>query len=279
MKLTQSNLNKLLERLGLQDVQIVDNENEADKFSDDEIINSFLETKKPIFLQNFESEILPERLKAEAGKFGGNLKNTIKKLSNGQIKESDLAGKKDDEVLQLFAEFLHKDKDTSTEDLRTQMKTLSESQNAALENLKKEYEDKLSGKDKEFDGFQIESYLGTLLNEMPLLGEDPKAKIGVLKSAIEANYSSVWNREKKDLELREKENPDRFAQLNENTILSPKAYAENLFKGLGMVKTDMSKESATKHVDTGDFSGNKTDIKAPGYELPFAGVVANMESK
>jgi hypothetical protein len=278
MKLTQDNLKKLLAHLGLQDVQLVEDDKEADTFDENEIINSFLDTKKPIFLQNFESEILPEKLKAEAGKFGGNLKNTIKKLSNGQIKDSDLAGKKDDEVLQMFAEFLHKDKDTSTEDLRNQIKNLSESQSETIENLKKEYEEKLSGKDKEFDSFHIESYLGSLINEIPLVGDDSKAKIGVLKNSIESNYSPFWNREKKELELREKSNPERFAQLNENTILSPKTYAENLFAGLGMVKKDMSKESATNHIETGNMIGNKTDMQIPGNDLPFAGVVAGIEA-
>ncbi|ROI05451.1 hypothetical protein EGI16_03430 [Chryseobacterium sp. G0240] len=265
--------------LGVQDVQIVEDEKEADQFNDDEIINTFLENKKPIFMQNFESEILPDKLKAEAGKFGGNLKNTIKKLSNGQIKDADLAGKKDDEVLQMFADFLQKDKDASTEDLRTQIKTLSENQNEALEKLKQEYEDKLSGKDKEFDDLHIATYLGKLVGELPLIGDDANAKINVLKSAISDNYSPVWNREKKELELREKNNPERFAQLNENTLLSPKTYAENLFKGLGMVKNDMSNESATKHVEIGTMTGNKTDNHVPGNELPFAGVVAAMETK
>ncbi len=278
MKLTQKNVIKLLASLGVQDVQLVDDEKDADQFNDDEIINGFLETKKPIFMQNFESEILPEKLRAEAGKFGGNLKNSIKKLSNSQIKDIDLAGKTDAEVLQIFADFLHKDKDSSTEDLRTQIKTLSQSQTEAIEKLKEEYEGKLSGKDKEFDSFHIESYLGKLVNELPLLGEDPAAKIGALKSNLESNYSPVWNREKKELELREKQNPERFAQLNENTLLTPKTYAENFFKGLGMVKTDMSGEKATNHVDKGNGSGSSTDFQNRS-DMPFASVLAGMEQK
>lgn len=278
MKLTQANLIKLLSSLGLQDVQVVEDEKDADQFNGDEIINGFLETKKPVFMQNFESEILPERLKAEAGKFGGNLKNNIKKLSNSLIKDSDLAGKTDSEVLQIFAEFLNKDKDASTEDLRNQMKTLSESQQSTIDKLKQEYEGKLSGKDKEFDSFHIESYLGKLVNELPLLGEDPAVKIGALKSNIESNYSPVWNREKKELELREKQNPERFAQLNENTLLTPKTYAENFFKGLGMVKTDMSKENATDHIDKGNGGGNSTDFQNRT-DMPFASVVAGIEGK
>ncbi|VXB02961.1 hypothetical protein [Chryseobacterium sp. 8AT] len=278
MKLTQANLIKLLSSIGLQDVQVVEDDKDADQFNGDEIINGFLETKKPVFMQNFESEILPERLKAEAGRFGGNLKNNIKKLSNSQIKDSDLAGKTDAEVLQIFADFLHKDKDTSTEDLRTQIKTLSESQQSVLDQLKEEYEGKLSGKDKEFDSFHIESYLGTLVNGLPLLGEDPAVKVGALKSAIESNYSPVWNREKKELELREKQNPERFAQLNENTLLTPKTYAENFFKGLGMVKTDMSKENATDHIDKGNGARNSTDFQNRT-DMPFASVVAGIEGK
>lgn len=278
MKLTQANLIKLLASLGIQDVQVVEDEKEADQFDSDKIINGFLETKKPIFMQNFESEILPERLKAEAGKFGGNLKNSIKKLSNSQIKDSDLAGKTDTEVLQIFADFLHKDKDASTEGLRTQIKTLSESKQNEIDKLKEEYEGKLSGKDKEFDSFHIESYLGKLVNELPLLGEDPVVKIGALKSNIESNYSPVWNREKKELELREKQNPERFAQLNENTLLTPKTYAENFFKGLGMIKTDMSKEKATDHVDKGNGAGSSTDFQNRT-DMPFASVVAAIEQK
>lgn len=278
MKLTQANLIKLLSSLGLQDVQVVEDEKDADQFNGDEIINGFLETKKPVFMQNFESEILPERLKAEAGKFGGNLKNNIKKLSNSLIKDSDLAGKTDSEVLQIFAEFLNKDKDASTEDLRNQMKTLSESQQSTIDKLKEEYEGKLSGKDKEFDSFHIESYLGKLVNELPLLGEDPAVKIGALKSNIESNYSPVWNREKKELELRDKQNPERVAQLNENTLLTPKTYAENFFKGLGMVKTDMSDKTATDYVDKGNGGGNSTDFQNRT-DMPFASVVAGIEGK
>ncbi|MFC7347309.1 hypothetical protein ACFQO9_11330 [Chryseobacterium zhengzhouense] len=252
MKITKANLEKLHKALGLQDVQVVDDEKEADEFNEETIINNFLQPKEQIFRQKWDSEVLPEKLKAEAGKFGGILKNNIKKLSNGNIKASDLEGKTDEESLQIFVEFLQKDKDTSTDGLRQQIKELAESNSAELEKLKNDYEGKLSQKDKETNDIFIENYLGDLVGQIPLIGDDNKAKISVLKNAIESQYSPVWNREKKDLELREKENPERFAMLDQNTILNTKSFAENMFKGLGMIKTDMSNERATDHVDTGN---------------------------
>lgn len=252
MKITKANLERLHKALGLQDVQVVDDEKEADEFNEESIINNFLQPKEQIFRQKWESEVLPEKLKAEAGKFGGILKNNIKKLSNGNIKASDLEGKTDEESLQIFVEFLQKDKDTSTDGLRQQIKELAESNSAEIEKLRGDYEGKLSQKDKETNDIFIENYLGELVGTIPLIGDDNKAKISVLKNAIESKYSPVWNREKKDLELREKENPERFAMLDQNTILNTKSFAENMFKGLGMIKTDMSKEKATDHIDTGN---------------------------
>lgn len=252
MKITKANLERLHKALGLQDVQVVDDEKEADEFNEETIINNFLQPKEQIFRQKWDSEVLPEKLKAEAGKFGGILRNNIKKLSNGNIKASDLEGKTDEESLQIFVEFLQKDKDTSTEGLRQQIKELAESNSAEMEKLKGDYEGKLSQKDKETNDIFIENYLGELVGQIPLIGEDNKAKISVLKNAIESQYSPVWNREKKDLELREKENPERFAMLDQNTILNTRSFAENMFKGLGMIKSDMSKEKATDHVETGN---------------------------
>jgi hypothetical protein len=252
MKLTQANLTKLLASLGLQDVQVVDDEKEADEFNEETILNNYLQPKEQIFRQKWDSEVLPEKLKAEAGKFGGILRNNIKKLSNGNIKASDLEGKTDEESLQIFVEFLQKDKDTSTDGLRQQIKELSDSNLAEIEKLRNDYEGKLSQKEKETNDIFIENYLGDLVGKIPLVGDDNKAKISVLKNTIEAQYSPVWNREKKELELREKDNPERFAMLDQNTLLNAKSFAENMFKGLGMIKTDMSSEKATDHVDTGN---------------------------
>ena len=124
MKITKSNLELLLKNIGIQDVQIVEDDKEADEFNADSIVNSIFSPKEVLLRQQWETEVLPEKLRAEAGKFGGILKNNIKKLSNGLIKGSDLEGKSDEEVLQIFAEFLQKDKDTSTEGLREQIKEI-----------------------------------------------------------------------------------------------------------------------------------------------------------
>lgn len=264
MKLTKANVEALLKNLGIQDAQIVDDE--GDEFNEENIINSIFTPKETVFRQKWETEVLPERLKAEAGKFGGLLKGNIKKLSNGSIKEKDMEGKTDAEVLQLFAEHLQKDKDLSTEEIRTQLKSVTESHAEEIEKIKQEYDGKLSEQSQKFDEINMEAYYTDLVNGLPLMGDDVKVKADTLRNAINAKYKPVWDAEKKAVELRERDNPDKLAIAGDK-IIDPKSFAQDYFKGLGMVKTDMSKEKATDHIDKGSGEPSKTDMTNTG--LPF----------
>lgn len=251
MKLTKANLDLLLSLIGLQDVQIVENETEADEFNSDSIVQNFLTSKEPVFFQKYETEILPKKLQEKAGEFGGKLKTTLRKLSDNQLKTSDFDGKTDDEALKVFVDFINKNKDASAEELREQMRQLGEQHNSEIEELKSGYEAQIAEQIQKVNDRYMEGYYSDILGQMPLIGEDPKAKLEALKNAINANYKPIWNEAKNEVELREKNNPDKLVILDNSNILTPKAYAEQYFGSLGMIKKDMSNENATDHINTG----------------------------
>ena len=277
MKITKDQALQLLTSLGMADVQLVETKEEADELNPESILDAFLEGKKPVLMQKFESDILPEKLKEAAGKFGGNLKNYIRKASDNVIKTSDLEGKTDEEAINLLKAHLHQSKDQSTEEIRKQMEELIETHKADTDKIKGEYDGKISEQTRKFESININSALSDIIKGIPLLGEDEKMKVDTLAYALNNKFTPKWNEEKKFVELREKENPDKLA-LNGNNLVDVKQFATEYFTGLGMIKKDTSGEEARNHLPGGNNGpGKGTDFTQPGAGLPFGGLMESLD--
>lgn len=264
MKLTLAQLQRLFQAMGVaQAVEIVTSEEEANKdFNAENLLKTFSDSKKPIHLAEFNETILPEKIKAVAGEFGGKLNGYIRKVSDNQISLADLEALTDQEKINKLVEVLNTNKGKDTEELRRQITETIEKHNSEIEKLKSEYEQKLTASENRFFDVQVTDFIqNKLLSEIPLIDGDAKVRAGLLKSALSDKYHLVFN-DKNELELRDKQNIESpVIDKEKNTIYQPKQFATEFFTGLGIVKTDNRQELTNSNRDVSNGGGNSHSYK------------------
>src|SRR5690606_29286233 len=134
MKLTKEQIQTLFSELGIaQAVEIVATSEEAEIFNATEVLKNFADSKKPIYLNEFNESILPEKLKEKAGEFGGKLNGYIRKASDNQIPLADLEKLTDQEKIQKLVDLLNSNKGKDTEELRKQITATIDQHNSEIE--------------------------------------------------------------------------------------------------------------------------------------------------
>lgn len=245
MKLTKTQLSDLLKELGVQLVDITDKQDEAQQdFNPRNVVTSFLESRKPVILADYETTILPTKLSEQAGIIGGKLKNYIKKASGGLLKDSDLQGKTDEECINLLNQTLNQTKNADTESLRTQIQDLVKEHETKLNEQKTTFENLLNQEKSKVTNYHINNQLESLLKDIPLLEGDNSKRAKLLKVALEESFNPVWNEKDHKIELRKKENIEHLASID-GKIVDVKDYAQNYFKEIGLLQTD------TRHAPAG----------------------------
>ena len=264
MKLTLAQLQGLFQAMGVaQAVEIVTSEEEANKdFNAETLLKTFSDSKKPIHLAEFNETILPEKIKAVAGEFGGKLNGYIRKVSDNQISLADLEALTDQDKINKLVEVLNANKGKDTEELRKQISETIEKHNSETDKLKLEYEQKLAASENRFFDIQVTDFIqNKLLSDIPLIDGDAKVRANLLKSALSENYHLVFN-DKNELELRDKQNTESpVIDKEKNTIYQPKQFATEFFTGLGIVKTDNRQEPTNSNRDVPNGGGNSHSYK------------------
>lgn len=245
MKLTKEQIQAIFQGLGIaQPVEIVATIEEAQAdFNADNLLKQFSDSKKPIYMAEFNETVLPEKIKGIAGEFGGKLNGYIRKASDNQIPLSDLESLTDQEKVTKLVELLNSSKGKDTEELRKQLTQTIETHTTELEKVKTEWEQKLASSESRFFDIQVTDFIqNKLLTDIPLIDGDSKIRSGLLKSALAEKYHLVMN-DKNELELRDKENKEApVIDKDKNSIYQPKQFATEFFTGLGIVKTDNREE-------------------------------------
>ena len=264
MKLTLAQLQGLFQAMGVaQAVEIVTSEEEANKdFNAETLLKTFSDSKKPIHLAEFNETILPEKIKAVAGEFGGKLNGYIRKVSDNQISLADLEALTDQDKINKLVEVLNANKGKDTEELRKQIAETIEKHNSETDKLKSEYEQKLAASENRFFDVQVTDFIqNKLLSDIPLIDGDAKVRANLLKSALSEKYHLVFN-DKNELELRDKQNTESpVIDKEKNTIYQPKQFATEFFTGLGIVKTDNRQEPTNSSRDVPNGGGNSHSYK------------------
>lgn len=264
MKLTLAQLQGLFQAMGVaQAVEIVTSEEEANKdFNAETLLKTFSDSKKPIHLAEFNETILPEKIKAVAGEFGGKLNGYIRKVSDNQISLADLEALTDQDKINKLVEVLNANKGKDTEELRKQIAETIEKHNSETDKLKSEYEQKLAASENRFFDVQVTDFIqNKLLSDIPLIDGDAKVRANLLKSALSEKYHLVFN-DKNELELRDKQNTESpVIDKEKNTIYQPKQFATEFFTGLGIVKTDNRQEPTNSNRDVPNGGGNSHSYK------------------
>lgn len=276
IKLSAAQAIELINQLGA-DVELVDDKHADSTLKFDEAISSVDQSRIKILKPNIESEIKESLTSSLAGKFGGDLRANLRRLSNGQLKTSDLKDLKDDEAIQKFLDVMIGQKDSSLEEIRNQQRT-------QLQEWETEKNRIISEKDSEFSKLKslyterdIDSYLENALNEIPRIGGNIKAQTQLAKSFIRSKYKDHYDDSNKLLELRDLVNPDKLA-LNGNVAVSIKDALTEFAKEAGILKTDMRNEDPTKFIAQDVKTGNQNNISTrPGsYESDIKSLEAQI---
>lgn len=262
MKLTIEQIQAIFRGLGIaQAVEVVSNAEEANKeFNADNLLKSFADSREAVYMAKFNEEVLPEKLKAVAGEFGGKLNGYIRKASNNQIPLVELEKLSDAEKINKLVEILDGNKSKDTEEIRTQLTQAIESHNTEIEKIKSEYDSKLKDADQRLTDYKVSEYLMTkVLPEIPLVDGDNKIRASLLKSALTEKYHLAIN-EKDEVELRDKENTEKpILDPEKNTFIQPKQFASEFFGGLGIIKQD--NRSSETETDRTDYNSGASSVR------------------
>lgn len=253
-KLTLEAANDLFKKIGVE-VAVVAEAEQADANPDLENIAkgvfSEMETK---IRHDVEFEIKDEARKEEAGKQLGSLRTIIKRqfgLDEKEIKELSMQ-----DMIKLAHGKFSANKSDADNDLA---KRLEEAQRERAE-LEETYEAKLNAKDEEwkekFQDKDIEERLFSLVNGAARSGGDAVAQKNAIKNALKSNYHLRLNEATKEIEIFDKQNPERKAFDNKN-VITDKYFVEKQLRDLGVLATD------TRHVIPKDvMDGKSTAVKA-----------------
>jgi hypothetical protein len=253
-KLTLEAANDLFKKIGVE-VAVVAEAEQADANPDLENIAkgvfSEMETK---IRHDVEFEIKDEARKEEAGKQLGSLRTIIKRqfgLDEKEIKELSMQ-----DMIKLAHGKFSANKSDADNDLA---KRLEEAQRERAE-LEETYEAKLNAKDEEwkekFQDKDIEERLFSLVNGAARSGGDAVAQKNAIKNALKSNYHLRLNEATKEIEIFDKQNPERKAFDNKN-VITDKYFVEKQLRDLGVLATD------TRHIIPKDvIEGKPTAVKS-----------------
>jgi hypothetical protein len=261
IKLSAAQALQLIKQLGV-DAELVADDQAIKDLKFDDAIAAVDESRSKILRPDIEAELRNELTTQIAGKFGGDLRAHLRRLSNGQLKTSDLKDLKDEEAIQKFLDVMVGQKDQSLEDIRNQQK-------AALSEWETEKQRIISEKDAEYNKLKtqyterdIDGLLETALTEVPRTGGNIKAQAQLAKAYLRGKYKDHYDESKKAIELRDLSNPEKIA-LNGNVAVQLKDVLTEFAKETGILKTDMRNEDP-KRVITEQQDGKQHQTTVTG---------------
>lgn len=246
LKLSAKQAERLINQLGADVELVADDQATADKdLKFDEAISAVDASRGAIIKPNIEADLRESLTSSIAGKFGGDLRAKVRRLSNNQLKTSDLEGLKDDEVLQKLIDSVVGQKDQNLEDIRNQQRNQLaewEAEKLAL----------IATKDKEFTELKtkyterdIVSAIQNELSGIPLTGGDKAIIASLARTFVGERYHTHYDETKKAVELRDLANKEKIA-LNGQVAVQLKDVLQDFAKSAGILKTDMRTEDPSK---------------------------------
>ncbi|WP_346318182.1 hypothetical protein [Chitinophaga sp. YIM B06452] len=255
IKLSPTQALTLIKQLGV-DAELVAEEQAEKDLKFDDAITAVDESRSRIFKPGIETALKAQLTTQLAGQFGGALRATLRRLSNGQLKTSDLQDLKDDEAIQKFLDIMVSSKDSSLDDIRAQMKKNGEDwekEKAGLLAQEKQKYDTLVSSIRERDADAIYE---RIVSEIPRTGGNAKVQAQALKAYVRSLYKDHYDDNKKDIELRDLSNPEKPA-LKGNLAVVLKDVGTEWAKESGILKNDNRTEDPNKTQEQRD-QGQKT---------------------
>lgn len=255
IKLSLDQANELFQKIGV-DVAVVADSESADQKPDLENISkgvfNEMETK---IKHDVELEVKDQARKEEAGKQLGTLRRALKRSFG--IDDKEVAEMNIDDMLKLAKEKVSANKSDADNDLMKRYEDLRAEKDSEIELLRSQHEKEKSDWDEKYQMRDIEERVIGLVNSIPRVGGDPLAQAKAIVNNLKSNYITKVNSETKEIELYDKNNPEKKVFDGKN-LVTDKYYAEKYLKDLGIYATD------TRNVIPKDVKEGQQTTVAPG---------------
>lgn len=264
MKFTQEQLIQLVKALGVANAEVVADAGSA-TFDLDAALQSVDDSRTAIIRPKLESDIQKKAETAAAGKYGGLLRQNLRKIvgmSNGELEKIE----KDDEAIKAAFDYFVGQTGKKGDELQAEMQRLMEAHTKALDEQKTSYETRLSDAERQYQERDIVDYLETnVLAKAPVpTNANKKMLASKYKEDLDRRFIVKWNAEKNKPDLFYKDRPEVPVTNTAGTqMLEFAEDAKGFFEPLGVWQTNMSNQNPNDLMNGGNGgSGGGANDKA-----------------
>lgn len=237
MKVTQSQLVEFLKTLGVGDVEVVENDTDAD-FSADDVLTAIDTNREPIIKSRLHDSIYQDAAKTISGKAGGTLRKYLRELTGIDRKAIDSI-ENDADAIKAAIDFKVGTLTQSQEDVQAKIKELQEAHDSELQAKKGEWEKQYNDLNTKYTERDLRGHFRTLADAYPLPAKGDKSELsGDFYQYMANKYALKYDAEGKKLEIFDKANPNMPAMAN-NRLLDINEEAKNYFSKRAAWETDM----------------------------------------
>lgn len=256
-KLSIEQANELLSKINVDIVVVAEGE-EADKEPNIEALSKgvFADVEEKM-KHDLRLEVKGEASQEQWGRALGSLRTSFARefgINKKEVETLDL-----NDMVKYVAEHVKKNGSENSAELLTKIQDAAREKEDALAAVNAEWEAKLNASDSKFNDYLMKERLHTLINEIPKRdGVDPLMLADIALERLKGNYVAKYNSDKKEIELFDKNNPEKYVFDGKNPV-TDKYYAKQIVEKMGAYAQDM------RSTKPSDVQNGNTAIK-PGIQ-------------
>lgn len=248
IKLTVAQATALLKAAGAPVVEIVTDEAQATPdFKESAVLAEIDKARMPIIRQQIEQSVKDEVSSSVKGATAGMFKSALVRafkatgISRNELDKYDDEDKMLEDLLGKYNAKFSQD----TEQLRGEIKALTEKQSAVIAEKEKEWQEKVKEAQQKYIERDIDEALSAIVKEIPRTGGNEMVQARQLKQFLRDQFHIHYDEQKRGIELRDKEKNESLAMNDTKTDwLKVQDVAKSFLSDLGVVATDNRHASA-----------------------------------
>lgn len=260
MKVTQQNLIALLQRLGVQDVDVVEEQEEG--FELDTLIDQ-LKMPNAEFIENeLRKSIAKDLESANYAEFMGKLRSAISKQS-GVLKRSELEGLGLIELVDKIVQSSKGESKQSEEQWLEKLSALNSEHEAELNSKIEHYENLIRQKDYNIARKGMLNRVQSILEKIPRVGGNLGVQAEMALTQLERLYNVKFDENKGSIGLYSKEDGESPVFVGKN-LLTDEGYINSFAEDAGWKVND------NRHISPSSLQGNaQKQVNTQKVELPL----------
>ena len=254
VKLTQAQMLELLKML-VGDVEVAE---EADKdLKIDTLVSQIDQSRKTVYRPQIEEELKATHDSAFKGRMIGSVKAAINRVLNLKLEDNFDSV---EDMLKKAMENHDSKYSADTEDLRKQLKTLSDTHSSDLTTKEKEWMQKVQDAEQKYIERDVDEIFMGLLKEIPRTAGNEIAQAKMVKQYIRDKFHLHYDPTTKSLEPRQKDKPESPVYNDTKTkVITTKDLVTDWCNEMGVAVKDMRSVNPTQAMNGKVEQSHKND--------------------